>query len=324
MQARLIAMVGSSSGPPWQPAVAWSSPLAACRLIAADIKIAHSVFALPFAILGAFMAAAPTGEAIDLSRLSGQLALVVAAMFFARTAAMLANRLLDREIDRGNPRTAGRALASGRLSIKAVGTALGGSAAGFMVVCLAFGVLFGNWWPAALGLLVLGWLVLYPLCKRFTVLSHLYLGSSLAISPLAAAVAVRPAAVGEQPALGMLAAMVLCWVAVFDIIYALQDIDVDRRQGLYSLPSRLGVPGALWASRGLHAAAWLFLVAAAWLDERFGVIFLGGVVIVAALLVWEHVTVKRWGTSRIALAVFTLNGLISCLLGALGVADVLL
>ncbi|MHC4415073.1 MAG: 4-hydroxybenzoate octaprenyltransferase [Planctomycetota bacterium] len=301
--------------------VASSSPIRAARVIAADIKLHHSIFAMPFAVLAAFMAAA--APSIAWSRFGGQLALVVAAMVLARTVAMLANRLLDRDIDRANPRTAARALPSGRLSVRTARWVGLGCGAGFLVVCAAFGVFYANWWPAFLGLPVLGWLSLYPLLKRFTSLSHLYLGLSLAISPLAAALAVHPPAVGEQPGLWLLAAMVLCWVTGFDIIYALQDVDADRRQRLHSLPSRVGVPRALWLSRGLHAAAAAALVAAAWLDPRFGALFAVGVLLVVTLLVYEHLTVWRWGMSRIALAFFTLNGMISCVLSALGVGDVL-
>lgn len=298
--------------------------LAPLRLIAADIKLAHSVFALPFALLAAFMAAAPGGEVGSWRRLGGQLALVVLAMVFARTVAMLANRLLDRAIDAGNPRTAGRALPSGRLSVRAALSAMAACAALFLLICVAFGILYGNWWPAALGAPVLAWISAYPLLKRFTALCHLYLGSSLAISPLAAALAVEPTALAQQPGLWLLSLLVLCWVGGFDIIYALQDIEIDRRQDLFSLPSRLGAARALWVSRLLHAVAGAALLSLWLVDERLGVLFGIAVMIVAALLIYEHATVWRWGTTRIALAFFTLNGLISCILGGLGIIDVLL
>ena len=300
-----------------------SSPLGTARVIATDIKLHHSVFAMPFAVLAAFMAAAPAGRAIDWSRFTGQLVLVVLAMVFARTVAMLANRILDRDFDRENPRTSGRALPSGRLAVPAALGTLSMSTGGFVAVCGAFGVWYGNWWPLALSVPVLGWLGIYPLLKRFTSLCHLYLGASLALSPLAAALAVRPGSVFEQPAVWLLAAMVLCWVAGFDVIYALQDVDVDRRLGQHSLPSRLGVPAAMWICRGLHLACVVLLAAAAWIDPRFGTMFAAGIVIVAVLLGGEHLTVARWGTSRLALAFFTLNGIISCVLGLLGIADVL-
>ena len=300
-----------------------SSPAGTARVIAADIKLHHSVFAMPFAVLAAFLAAAPSGQAVDWSRFGGQLLLVVLAMVLARTVAMLANRLLDREIDGENPRTAGRALPSGRLAVSSAARALALGAAGFVFVCGLFGVFYGNWWPVLLALPVLGWLSVYPFFKRFTSVSHLYLGSSLALSPLAAAVAVDPPALLHQPVLWLIAAMVLFWVAGFDVIYALQDVEVDRRLGHFSLPSRFGVGPALWASRGLHAASGLLLVVAVWLDPRLGVLFAIGVGLVIAILAYEHLTVARWGTTRIALAFFTLNGVVSCILGLLGVADVL-
>jgi 4-hydroxybenzoate polyprenyltransferase len=301
-----------------------TTPLHTARVIAADIKLHHSVFAMPFAVLAAFMAAGPDGRVADWSRFAGQLALIVTAMVFARTVAMLANRLLDREIDERNPRTAGRALPSGRLGAGAALTVLVACAACFMAVCVGFGLLYGNWWPTRLGLPVLAWLAAYPLLKRFTTLCHFYLGTALGLSPLAAALAVDPAAAVSQPALWLLAGMVTCWVAGFDIIYALQDVEVDRAHGLSSVPARWGAAAALWVSRGLHLAAAAGLVAAAWIDPRLGLLFALGTAIVIALLVYEHATVARWGTTRLALAFFTLNGIISCILGGLGVADVLL
>jgi 4-hydroxybenzoate polyprenyltransferase len=322
----LVVMAGRYGRTPVQasyhPAMPEAAALSTARTIAGDIKLAHSVFALPFAVLAAFMAATPGGQDIVWSRFAGQLTLVVVAMILARTAAMLSNRLLDRRIDAANPRTAGRALPSGRVSVTAAVATLTGCSLGFMVVCVAFGVLYGNWWPTWLGLPVLAWINAYALLKRFSALCHLYLGASLAISPVAAALAIDPAALGE-PAVWLLAAMVLGWVAGFDVIYALQDVDVDREQGLHSLPARLGVRRAMIVSRGLHAGAGAALAAVAWIDPRLSVLFAVAVVLVVALLVYEHATVARWGTSRMALAFFTLNGVISCVIGVLGVIDVL-
>jgi 4-hydroxybenzoate polyprenyltransferase len=305
-----------------------SSPRRALRLMAADIKLAHSVFALPFAVLAAFMAAKNgPGPFSGGSRFGGQLALIVLAMFFARTVAMLANRLLDRGIDRRNPRTAGRPLPGGKLDARSALAVLLICAALFMLVCLAFGVLYDNWWPSVLGPPILIWLAVYALFKRFTWLCHLALGSGLALSPLAAAIAIEPATVSPlspafQPALWLLAAMILFWVAGFDVIYALQDIEVDAAQNLHSVPARFGLSRALWASRLMHLLASAALIAAAIADARFGLLFALGVGVVLLLLIVEHATVVRWGRQRIALAFFTLNGIISCLLGALGIIDV--
>ena len=307
------------------PPLPTGSP-SALRLVATDIKIAHSIFAMPFAILAAFMAAmtGPEGAGVQWARFGGQLVLIVLAMVFARSVAMLANRLLDREIDARNARTAERALPSGRLSARKAFAFLMVSALLFLTVCTMFGVLYGNWWPSWLGAPVLVWISAYALLKRFTALCHLYLGSSLAISPLAAALAIDPAALAQQPSLWLLSGMVLCWVAGFDIIYALQDMEVDRKQGLFSMPSRLGPGGAMVASRLLHVGAVLCLVGVAWFDPRLRLIFIAGVAIVALLLVYEHATIARWGTSRVALVFFTLNGVISCVLGGLGSLDLVL
>ena len=302
------------------------SPLRTLRLIAVDIKIAHSVFAMPFALLAAFMAESPSPPTItqpNWRQFAGKLALIVVAMILARTVAMLANRLLDARIDSRNPRTATRALPSGRLSTRAALMALGLCAAGFLLVAGLFGLVFSNWWPAALSVPVLAWISAYALFKRFTWLCHLYLGSSLAISPIAAAIAVNPGSLGSQAALYLISAMVLCWVAGFDIIYALQDVDVDRAQNLHSIPARLGGNRAMWISRALHVAAVACLIACLVIDPRLDVLFGIGIMIVTALLIYEHLTVAKWGTTRIALAFFTLNGVISCILGLLGILDVL-
>jgi 4-hydroxybenzoate polyprenyltransferase len=302
--------------------------------VASDIKLAHSVFAMPFALLAAFMAAfAPAAGTSDatgqsLARFVAQLVLIVVAMILARTAAMLANRLLDRVLDARNPRTAGRALPSGLLSVRAALSVFLACAAGFLLACSAFGALFGNWLPLALAPLVLGWLCAYPLTKRFTAMCHLWLGMSLAMSPIAAAIAIEPASVSPssgmfQPALWLLSAMVLCWVAGFDIIYALQDVEIDRAQRLHSMPANLGVANAMWVSRSLHAIAAACMVGAWSIDARFAVVFGVATCIVIALLMLEHLTVARWGTTRMALAFFTVNGIISCVAGLLGIVDVL-
>ena len=301
-----------------------SQPIA---LMLGDIKIAHSVFAMPFAVLAGVMAAWPP-EASGIAAVSGgvfvgAIVLVVAAMVTARTAAMLCNRILDRTIDARNPRTASRPLASGAAAVSNYVFVLVAMAAVFVGIASVFWFMLGNPWPLLLSVPVLAWVCAYGLFKRFTAWCHLWLGASLALSVPAAAVAINPAAVLAEPSLWLLAGMVLCWVAGFDVIYALQDVDIDRAEGLYSMPSRLGVRGALWASRVLHVTAVALLVVVWWVDPRLEWLFLVGVVAVAALLIVEHATVRRWGTSRMALTFFTLNGVVSCWLGVAGIVEVL-
>ena len=291
----------------------------AIGIIARDIKIAHSVFALPFALLGAFMA---TAGVIHWPTFIGQLLLVVVAMVFARTAAMLANRILDHRIDARNPRTVGRAIPSGQLSLRAATLALAISAAGFFIACLLFGAFYGNWWPTILGVPVLAWICSYALFKRFTWFCHVWLGASLGLSPVAAAIAIDPSSLAS-PAIWLLAAMVVCWVAGFDVIYALQDIDVDRRDGLSSIPARFGTDGALLMSRLMHLACVVFLALAWKTFPLFGSLFLGAVILVGVILVAEHATVRRWGTSRMALTFVTLNGMVSVVVGLAGIVDVM-
>ena len=295
--------------------------MSALRVIADDIKIAHSIFALPFAVLAAAMAAFAAGEGrIDWADFTGRLVLVVVAMVFARTAAMLANRILDRRIDAENPRTVGRAIPSGRLSTRSAVIALIVSAISFVLVAALFGLLYGNWWPAILAVPVLGWITAYGLFKRFTWMCHLWLGASLALSPIAAAIAVDPAVLASPP-IWLLAGMVLCWVSGFDVIYALQDVDVDRRDGLNSIPAHFGVDGALRIARLLHFFAVILLLAVYRTESAFGSLFLVAVFLVAGLLLLEHATVRRWGTTRMAITFMTINGVVSIIVGVAGIAE---
>ena len=304
-------------------------------LALADIKLSHSVFALPFALLAAFAARA---ESMPWSRFALVLIPVLCCMVLARTWAMLVNRLFDRGLDADNPRTQRRAFAAGSLS-PAFGWSLAAvCAAGFLIACSGFWFLLANPWPLYLGLPVLGWIALYSLTKRFTWACHLFLGTSLAASPLAAAIAIDPRTLGLASSaeslaplapgvtafLLCLAAMVTLWVAGFDIIYALQDVDVDQRLGLFSVPSRLGVAAALWLSRLLHAAAAVMLFLAWRSDARLGLLFGIAVALAAALLIGEHLVLARRGKQGLDAAFFTFNGVVSLVVGALGIADLLL
>ncbi|MBA4028291.1 MAG: 4-hydroxybenzoate octaprenyltransferase [Planctomyces sp.] len=293
---------------------------ASLLLAAADIKLAHSVFALPFAVLGLFLARPATHPP---QHTALQLFLVVLCMITARSWAMLFNRIADARFDAANPRTARRAVASGALPLgRAVALALT-CAGAFMLPAGAFWALDANPWPLALSLPVLAWLAAYSLAKRFTWLCHALLGSALAISPLAAAIAVEPAALASTPALWAIAGMVLLWVAGFDILYALQDTAFDRAAGLRSIPADLGTRAAVWISRAWHALAAASLAGACVLEPRFGPLFWSASALAAALLVAEHVVLVRRGLAGLPVAFFTLNGVFSCLLGAAGVLDLL-
>lgn len=299
--------------------------LQSAALLARDIKLAHSVFALPFALLAACMVA-PRSSAgrTDWPAFAGMLFLVLVCMVAARTWAMVVNRLADRHIDASNPRTRQRAFASGTLPTAAGWAALGISASLFLAACTMFGIFFGNWWPAILGAPVLAWIAFYSFTKRFTWLCHAFLGGALAASPLAAAIAVGGIDTLALPALWLLAGMVLLWVAGFDTIYALQDLDFDRTANLKSIPARFGWKRANALSRMMHAGSLACLVGVLLAWPAFGTIFALGVLAAAALLVYEHLILARRGAAGIPMAFFTLNGMVSVLLGAAGVLDILL
>ena len=262
------------------------------------IQIEHSVFALPFAMIGALLAARgwPTGP---------QILWIVVAMIGARSAAMSFNRLIDRHIDACNPRTAQRAVPAGLLSTQFVaGFALLASAllvfAAYQLNPLAFRLS-----PVALAVLFV-----YSYTKRFTVFSHLVLGFCLGMAPAAAWIAIRGTL---SPSILLLTAAVTLWTAGFDILYACQDVDFDRRTGLHSVPQRWGVARALQVSAAMHALMVLLLVALA-RAEQLGWISLLGVGVTAALLVYEHRLVKPFDLSRLNAAFFNINGWIGILL----------
>jgi len=289
-------------------------------LLAKDIKLSHSVFALPFALLAGFMAAASRGEMLRLEVLG----LLVLCMVLARTVAMTMNRWADRHLDGLNPRTAQRAIPSGQLEGRFVLNIAIACALSFAIAAGGFYfVSDGNPWPLILSPVALLWLVSYSFTKRFTWLCHLFLGVALAISPAAAAIAVAPQYLAS-PSPYVLAFMVMCWVAGFDIIYAMQDTEVDRSMGIHSVPARLGDAAAMRISRLLHAGALAALIALWQLDDSLGLGFAAGTVCVAALLVLEHTLVWRSRTHHIHVAFFVVNGAISLLLGALGIVDVVL
>jgi 4-hydroxybenzoate polyprenyltransferase len=293
----------------------------------ADIKLAHSVFALPFAVLGALIAAPRQSDEphpIDWLDLAPMLVLIVVCMIFARNWAMLVNRVADSKIDAANPRTSKRAFASGALSLRDGYLLLAFNAIAFLVVCSLFGFLFANWWPTILSIPVLIWIGFYSFTKRFTWLCHIFLGGALAASPIAAAIAIDPHTLASTPAIFTLGAMVLCWVAGFDIIYALQDLDHDQGAGISSIPSKFGWKNAIWLSRTLHLLAVTCLLFTWKLEPRLSTAFLIATILVTLILIYEHLILIKRGKAGIPMAFFTLNGIVSLILGTVGSIDLLL
>jgi 4-hydroxybenzoate polyprenyltransferase len=287
---------------------------AAIRELLGMIKFSHTLFALPFALLGAALAArGPEGWRGRWQDWVG----ILLCMATARSAAMAFNRLADRRIDALNPRTATRHLPSGRLSTATVAIFTVVTAAGFVASTLLF---LPNRWPLILSGPVLLWLLGYSYAKRFTSLAHFWLGFALAMAPMAAWIALRGDLVWPPALLGL---AVLLWVSGFDIIYACQDADFDRTQGLHSVPGRLGVRGALRLAAACHAAMIVALVGLG-LAYPMGPIYFVGVGVVALLLVYEHAIVRPDDLTRVNVAFFQVNVGISLGLLAVGVADLIM
>ncbi|HKD19912.1 MAG TPA: UbiA-like polyprenyltransferase [Thermoanaerobaculia bacterium] len=272
------------------------------------IKFSHTLFALPFALYSAVLAAGGWPSA-------GTLTKIVVAMVGARSAAMAHNRLADRRIDAANPRTASRALPSGALSVGFVRAFLVAAIAVFLGAAASL-----NRLTLALSPLALGLLLLYAYTKRFTALSHLVLGLCLALAPVGAWIAVR-GSVSVLPILLGLA--VLFWTAGFDVIYSLQDEAFDRREGLRSIPARLGARGALVVSALFHVAMAVLLLAV-WRVSGSGMLLLVGIGATVAALVYQHAIVRPGNLSRVDAAFFTANGFVSIVLAVCGIADVLI
>ncbi len=289
------------------------------RVWADMVKLSHSVFALPFALIAAFLA----GRGLLDRGLPqwGQLGLIVVCMVSARSVAMTFNRIADAAIDARNPRTANRPLPAKTLSTSAAWLMLALAGVTFAIACLGFYFFYQNAWPIFCSGPVLLFLCGYSLTKRFTRWSHFYLGTALALSPLAAWLAIHPASVGMGTLLLMLA--VTCWVGGFDIMYACQDIEADQREGLFSLPSRIGPAKALWIARGSHVASLAALIALGSVAE-LGSLYAVGVAVAAVLLAVENSLVRPGDYAKINLAFFTINGIVSIVLGALTIADIVL
>jgi 4-hydroxybenzoate polyprenyltransferase len=271
------------------------------------VKIEHTVFALPFAYVGAFLA-------VDGVPSGGDLVWITVAMVGARSLAMGLNRLIDAGIDARNPRTSSRELPSGRLRPAQVLAFCVVSLGVFLLAIWQLDPLVRWLWPIP----VAGFVV-YPYLKRFTWLSHLWLGAVDGLAPVGAWVAIT----GELPwEAWVLGAAVAVWIAGFDLFYSLFDVDFDRREGLHSWATRFGVSGTFWGARVFHAATVLLLgVAGAGLDV--GVWYWLGVVAVAALLAYEHSLVRPGDLRRLDAAFFTVNGVISVVFFAFVLLDVL-
>jgi 4-hydroxybenzoate polyprenyltransferase len=282
------------------------------------IKFSHTLFALPFALLAAGMATSSELRDGRPWRPLDWLGILL-CMVFARSAAMAFNRLADRRLDAANPRTAMRHLPAGLISPVAVVAFLIVCVAGFVAATSVFWVSSRNPWPLYLSGPVLLFICLYSLTKRFTALSHFWLGASLMLAPLAAWISIRGDVAWAPVVLG---GAVLFWVAGFDIIYACQDLDFDRATGLYSVPARLGVRGALRLAMGCHAIMIALLAALPFVFD-LGWIYGAGVAAVAGLIVYEHSLVRPDDLGRVNLAFFNVNGIISVALLAVTVLDMI-
>jgi len=263
------------------------------------IKIEHTLFALPFAFLAAVLAARGVPTA-------WQIAWITVAMVGARSTAMAFNRIADRDYDARNPRTRMRAIPAGTLSVAFVW--------GFTIVSASIFFLAAamlNRFTLLLSPVALVSILLYSYTKRWTAFSHLVLGWCLSIAPTGAWIAVRGTI--DSPVPLLISSLVMLWTAGFDVLYACQDFDFDRREGLHSMPARFGIAQSLWISRALHAGAFAALVALYFLTN-LGVLAVIGVVATGALLIYQHTLVRANDLSRLNAAFFTTNAFVSVIL----------
>jgi len=287
-------MVGSS--PPLNEVMGFVSNI---RTTLEMIKIEHTLFALPFAFLGAVLAARGIPAA-------WQIIWITVAMVGARSTAMAFNRIADKDYDARNPRTKMRAIPAGALSVAFVwGFTLIAAAIFFVAAAML------NRLTMILSPVALASIVLYSYTKRWTLLSHLILGWCLAIAPTGAWIAVRGTI--DSPVPLLLSLVVMLWTAGFDVLYACQDYDFDRRAGLYSIPARFGIARSLWISRMLHAGAFAALVAL-YFVTNLGIVALIGLVATGTLLIYQHTLVRANDLTRLNAAFFTTNAFVSVIL----------
>lgn len=287
------------------------------------IRFSHTLFALPFAMLAAVMAwtaPGPNGEAVRFEW--QQLAGIALCMVCARSAAMAFNRIVDRQLDAQNPRTRQRHMPAGILSVRSVTVFTFLCCIGFVASTLLF---LPNPLPLYLSLPVLAFLFFYSFTKRITALAHFWLGASLMLAPLAAWIAIRgPLVIALPtdliPAL-ILGVAVMLWVAGFDVIYACQDFDFDVQAGLYSIPVRYGIVGALRFAAACHMGMLLALAALPFVIPLLGWIYGCGIGAVAVLLIYEHWLVRPDDLTRVNIAFFNVNALVSVGLFLVGTLD---
>jgi 4-hydroxybenzoate polyprenyltransferase len=271
------------------------------------IRFSHTLFALPFALLAAVMAWSANARSrppVPFRWL--HLAAIVVCMVTARGAAMAFNRLADRRLDAANPRTQRRHLPAGVLSVRSATLFTVVCALGFVAGTLLF--LPGNPLPAVAALPVLGFLFAYSYSKRFTLLAHAWLGAALMMAPLGAWVALRAELAWAPLVLGL---AVLLWVAGFDIIYACQDVEFDRRMRLHSVPARFGIGRALRIAAACHLGMVILLAALPLVYPRLGRIYLAGVGAMTLLIIYEHWLVREDDLSRVNRAFFHVNAVVS-------------
>ena len=289
------------------------------------IKFSHSIFAIPFALIATFLAA----RAIHLVWPGWiRLGLIVLCMILARTFAMTFNRLVDRDFDSRNPRAMRRPSVTGEISVGYMTLILVICGVLFIAATGLFDLLLGNIYPLLLALPVLFWIAGYSFTKRFTWLCHFVLGGSLALAPLSAWIAIVPP---HGPVISVqvlvLAGAVLFWLPGFDILYALQDVDIDRKEKLFSLPATFGVAESLWISRACHAMVLLLLLVfglGCGGGLRLGILYWCGFVAVALLLFIEQSLVKPHDISKVNLAFMTMNGLVGLIFGGTTIAALVL
>jgi 4-hydroxybenzoate polyprenyltransferase len=279
--------------------------LTATRRLLELVRFSHTLFALPFAFLSAALAWHREGvfRVVDLVG-------ILLCMVFARSAAMAFNRLADRRLDALNPRTAGRHLPAGTLSVTTVAAFTLVCSAGFVASTLLFLVRDEpNYWPLYLSSPVLAFICLYSLTKRFTALAHFWLGASLMLAPVSAWIAIRGP--GDLVTPLLIGGAVFFWVAGFDILYACQDADFDRTARLHSVPARLGIPASLRLAMVCHVVMLGLLGVLYATTRELGAVFLIGLIAVAVLLAYEHWLVRPDDLTRVNRAFFQVNAVVS-------------